>query len=69
MSHPADWMLLNGVVIRLLTPEGVQSLPDGMTLFSINGKTKVKGKDHIDLDTRFGYTAYGYPIGNKDEGE
>ena len=33
---------------------------DGVELTSINGDTKVKGSDKIDLDTRFGRIAYGF---------
>lgn len=36
--------------------------PNGVELTSINGNTKIKGKDYIDEDTRFGLLAYGiYP--------
>jgi len=28
---------------------------------AIDGSVKMKGRDHIDLDTRFGYTAWGVP--------
>lgn len=34
-------------------------VPDGTVLTSINGETKVKGKDIIDLDVRYGRLAYG----------
>ena len=34
-------------------------LPDGIELESISGNKKVKGKDYIDMDTRFGHIAYG----------
>lgn len=43
----------------LLTPEEVSSLPDGTKLNSIMGETKIKGLQHIDLDIRFGHTAWG----------
>lgn len=33
---------------------------DGEMLTSINGRRAVKGKDKIDLDTRFGCIAYGF---------
>jgi hypothetical protein len=35
------------------------SLPDGIALWSISGDVKVKGRDHIDDDTRYGMLAYG----------
>lgn len=65
MGHQADWKLDNGVIIRLLKPETIENLPDGMTLINIFGKKAVTGRDKIDMDTRFGYTAWGYPVGNK----
>ena len=45
--------------LYLFTPEEVEQIPDGTELYSIMGKSAVKGKDTIDLDTRFGHTAYG----------
>lgn len=43
----------------LVTPEEFERLPDGFVLTSINDTTATKGKDHIDMDTRFGHIAYG----------
>lgn len=43
----------------LLTPEEVKSLPAGTHLTSIMDDVKITGHDYIDLDTRFGYTAWG----------
>jgi hypothetical protein len=51
--HPWDENL------ELFTPEEFEQLPDGIELTSISGDTKVKGKDTIDMDTRFGHIAYG----------
>ena len=51
--HPWDETL------ELFTPEEYEQLPDGVELTSISGDTKVKGKDYIDMDTRFGHIAYG----------
>ena len=51
--HPWDETL------ELFTPEEYEQLPDGVELTSISGDTKVKGKDDIDMDTRFGHIAYG----------
>jgi hypothetical protein len=43
----------------LFTPDEFAQLPDGLSLTSIMGNKKVKGKDDIDMDTRFGHTAWG----------
>lgn len=43
----------------LLTPDEFDRLPDGTMLDCINGKQFEKGKDEIDLDTRFGHIAFG----------
>lgn len=45
--------------LYLFTPEEYEQLPDGIELTSISGDNKVKGKDYIDMDTRFGHIAYG----------
>lgn len=45
--------------LYLFTPEEYEQLPDGIELTSISGDSKVKGKDYIDMDTRFGHIAYG----------
>jgi hypothetical protein len=50
-----------GEVIELQTPESFAALPDGTVLISIQGEEKVKGRDDIDLDTRFGRIAWGVP--------
>ena len=42
----------------LLTPEEFEQLPDGTELTCIDGKTSVKGKDPIDMDTRGGLTSF-----------
>ena len=41
----------------LLTPDEIKQLPAGTILESINGSKKEK--ESCDLDTRFGYTAFG----------
>ena len=53
--HPWDETLW------LFTPEEYEQLPDGIELYSImsGDKPVVKGKDNIDMDTRFGHIAYG----------
>lgn len=56
-----DWDLHDGRVIRLLKPEEIKALPNGVKLISINGETKTVGVDAIDLDTRCGFTAWGTP--------
>lgn len=43
----------------LFTPDEFRQLPDGIELTSINGHKEIKGKDYIDMDTRFGHIAYG----------
>ena len=43
----------------LFTPEEYAHLPDGFELESINGRKLIKGKDYIDMDTRFNCLAYG----------
>lgn len=43
----------------LLTPGEVALLPEGTPLVGIDGEIYVKGIDHIDMGTRFGYTAHG----------
>lgn len=45
--------------LYLFTPEEYEQLPDGIELTSIGGDSKVKGKDYIDQDVRFGHIAYG----------
>jgi len=45
--------------LYLLTPEEFEQLPAGVDMVSINGEKATKGKDYIDLDTRFVYLAYG----------
>lgn len=43
----------------LLTVDEYNSLPDGVRLQCIDNEIAVKGRDHIDLDTRYGMIAYG----------
>ena len=43
----------------LFTPEEYEQLPDGIELTCIDGDIVVKGVDKIDMDTRFGHTAFG----------
>lgn len=43
----------------LVTPEEFRKLPDGFVLTCIDDTTATKGKDNIDMDTRFGHIAYG----------
>ncbi len=44
----------------LLCPEHLfKFMKEGVELISIGGLKKVVGTDYIDLDTRFGYLAYG----------
>lgn len=46
-------------LLWLLTPQEVEELPNGTLVESIMGDYATKGHDAIDLDTRFGYTAWG----------
>lgn len=43
----------------LLSLKEYDQVPDGVELESVNGTKHVKGRDYIDLDTRFNYIAYG----------
>jgi hypothetical protein len=43
----------------LFTEEEFDKLPDGFELVCIHGGTRIKGKDKIAMDTRFGCLAYG----------
>ena len=53
-----DESLVN-VTVWLLTPAALAELPDGTEVFGIQGARLVKGVDHLDDDTRFGFTAFG----------
>lgn len=53
------WKLADGRAIRLLTPAELKTAPNGTELWTVNGEKAVVGTDYIDLDTRFGYLAYG----------
>lgn len=48
-----------GKHMHLLTEEELLALPDGVRLVSIMGDQKVTGLSEIDLDTRYGHTAWG----------
>lgn len=43
----------------LVTPEEFAKLPDGFELTAIDGEKAIKGRDRIDMDTRFGHLAFG----------
>jgi len=45
--------------LYLFTEKEFEQLPDGIELETISGKFNVKGRDKIDMDTRFGYLAFG----------
>jgi hypothetical protein len=45
--------------LYLFTPEEFKQLPDGTEVKSVRGNIKVKGKDIINIDTRYGYTPWG----------
>ena len=42
----------------LIALEDYDEIPDGTELVNIFGEHAIKGKDPIDLDTRFGYIAW-----------
>lgn len=46
--------------LRLLTLDEYERVPDGTMLINIGNKVKMKGRDDIDLDTRFGCIAWGF---------
>ncbi len=56
------WALEDGSTrhLHLLTPEELLEVPAGAVLTSIMGNNATVGKDDIDDDTRYGYTAWGF---------
>lgn len=54
-----QWNLKDGRTIWLLTEEEFKALPNGTKLISIFGEVVTKGIDTIDMDTRYGYIAFG----------
>lgn len=44
--------------LRLLTEQELDELPDGTVVWSIFYTKHIKGKEHLDKDTRFGYTSF-----------
>lgn len=54
-----QWNLKDGRIIWLLTEEEFRALPNGTKLISIFGEVVTKGIDTIDMDTRYGYIAFG----------
>ena len=55
--------------LHLFTPSEFETLPNGVELESISGDFAAKGKDYIDMDTRFGHIAWGVrnPLNHKDK--
>ncbi|MAZ47558.1 MAG: hypothetical protein CME65_03280 [Halobacteriovoraceae bacterium] len=52
--------LPDGRTLYHLTPDQIRSLPEGTELISMDGARRViVGVDDFDMDTRFGYTAFG----------
>jgi hypothetical protein len=45
--------------LYLFNEKEFNQLPDGIELESISGKVKIKGQVKFDMDTRFGYLAFG----------
>lgn len=54
-----EWKLDDGRTIWLLTEEEFKTLPNGTKLICVDGEIVTKGIDHIDMDTRWGYLAFG----------
>jgi len=46
--------------LMLLPPSELEALPDGTIVIDIWGNPCIKGKDHMDNETRGGVTAYGF---------
>jgi len=59
------WKTDKGFQIKLLRPNELKLIPNGSVLFDVFGKPHVVGTDKIDLDTRFGFTAFGIKIQEK----
>ena len=56
----SSYLLGDGRVIILLTPEEFERVPDGVTFYSIFGDPLIKGTDdYFDDDTRGGHLPYG----------
>jgi hypothetical protein len=53
------WRSSEDPALWLLTPHELDQLPDGTEVESISGRKLIKGRDHIDDDTRGPYTAFG----------
>ena len=49
----------NGKGLLLIPLALYDKIPDGTEVIAIDGDKLVKGKDHIDLDTRAGLLAFG----------
>lgn len=57
-SYPrGEW---GNLKLKVISPAELKELPDGTPLACIDGSIAVKGRDRIDLDTRFGFLAYGF---------
>lgn len=53
-----------GSRLMLIPLKLYDTIPDGTILTSISGRVVTKGKDEIDLDTRFGCIAFGLTPAN-----
>lgn len=56
----SPWILDDNRVLSLITEEEFKTLPAGTVLVCIDGTSAVVGHDKIDLDTRYGFLAYGF---------
>jgi hypothetical protein len=52
---------------RLIPLDYFHAIDDGEELIDIMGNKVIKGKDYIDLDTRGGCIAYGFPYHTPEE--
>jgi hypothetical protein len=54
------WELPDGRTLNLVHEDDLVNIPFGITMTSILGEEAVVGKDPMDMDTRGGYTAWGF---------
>lgn len=47
-------------VLHLIHEDDWDQVPDGTILHTINGDERIKGEEHINLESRYGYLAVGF---------
>lgn len=67
----APWELSDGTYVDLIQPREFALLPDGTELVAIDGERVAKGRPEkdgrpLDMDTRMGFLAFGWPNGRTD---